>query len=71
MSSTGQSIYSSDLQTIEEKLEELTNATLRLEHETERVELLQKKKAWLDFDAQNKHITSLIDASEMLKEQQA
>ena len=54
---------------LERKLEELTTENLLFEHEIERLKLLQKKKAWLEFDAQNDHVKSLNEASELLKDQ--
>mmetsp|Transcript_29054 Transcript_29054/g.61837 ORF Transcript_29054/g.61837 Transcript_29054/m.61837 type:complete len:127 (+) Transcript_29054:1921-2301(+) len=60
---------SSNVQMIESKLEELTSENVRFEHETKCVKLLQKKKAWLEFDAQNEHVETLSTAAEFLKEQ--
>ena len=54
---------------IENKLEELTNENLRLENDIERVDLLGKKKAWLEFDDQNQHLQSLQSAPDLLNEQ--
>lgn len=54
---------------MEFKLEELTSETLRLENDIERVELLQKKKAWLEFDDANQHLESLQSAPDLLNEQ--
>ena len=62
-------LLSSGVQAIENKLEELTNENLRLENDIERVELLRKKKAWLEFDDQNQHLQSLQSAPELLNEQ--
>ena len=59
----------SGAQEIENKLEELTNENLRLENDIERVDLLRKKKAWIEFDDQNQHLQSLQDAPAMLNEQ--
>ena len=59
----------SGAQEIENKLEELTNENLRLENDIERVDLLRKKKAWVEFDDQNQHLQSLQDAPAMLNEQ--
>ena len=62
-------MLSSGAQEIENKLEELTNENLRLENDIERVDLLRKKKAWIEFDDQNQHLQSLQDAPAMLNEQ--
>ena len=62
-------MLSSGAQEIENKLEELTNENLRLENDIERVDLLRKKKAWVEFDDQNQHLQSLQDAPAMLNEQ--
>lgn len=62
-------LLSSGVQAIENKLEELTNENLRLENDIERVELLHKKKAWLEFDDQNQHLQSLQSAPDLLNEQ--
>ena len=62
-------MLSSGAQEIENKLEELTNENLRLENDIERVDLLRKKKAWIEFDDQNQHLQSLQGAPAMLNEQ--
>lgn len=62
-------VLSSGVQEIEHKLEELTKENLRLENDIERVDLLRKKKAWLEFFDQNQHLESLQSAPDLLNEQ--
>lgn len=57
------------VQDIENRLDVLTEKNLALEHGMERVELLTKKKAWLEFDEQNKRINSLRAALSFLEGQ--
>ena len=65
---------SSFVQTSERKIDELINEALQLGGGIERVELLQKKKARLGFDAQidliDSQIEALNNASELIVEQQ-
>ena len=62
-------LLSSGVQGMESKLQELTNENLRLRLSAERRELLQKKKAWLEFDDQNNRVTPLESACTLLMEQ--
>ena len=62
-------LLSSGVQGMESKLQELTNENLRLRLSAERRELLQKKKAWLDFDDQNNRVKPLESACTLLMEQ--
>ena len=55
---------------VESMLLRLATETISLQNETNRVELLTKKKAWAHFDAQEDVTKSLITATELLKEQQ-
>ena len=62
-------MLSSGVQDIENRLDVLTEKNLALEHGMERVELLTKKKVWLEFDEQNKRINSLRAALSFLEGQ--
>ena len=54
---------------IESKLQEMLNEIQKIEAETERTNLLEKKKAWAAFDAQEKYVASLNESYDLLKEQ--
>ena len=55
---------------LESQLEELARENLQIEHEIERIELLKKKKAWLELEAQEEHVKSLVCLSDVLAEKQ-
>ena len=54
---------------MENKLEQLTKENVQLDHHIHRVALLQKNKAWLEFDLQNERVNSLKDVPDPLREQ--
>ncbi len=54
---------------IESTIEILSRENEMHERDTERIDLLQKKKTWLEVDAQRDNINSLNDASQVLREQ--
>lgn len=54
---------------IEVQLETLSGECILVEQETDRVDLLEKKKLWVLHELQNKHVNSLFDSSELLKNQ--
>ena len=54
---------------IESTLGKLTDESLQRVHETKVVKLLEKKKAWLEFDACDKRVESLCNAVAILKDQ--
>ena len=62
-------MLSSGVQEMENKLEQLTKENVQLEHHIHRVDLLQKSKAWVEFDLQNERVDSLKDVPASLKEQ--
>ena len=62
-------LLSSGIQDIENKLRALTDQNTRLHQNNERVELLSKKKAWLEVDQQNECVESLKKAPDLLQEQ--
>lgn len=62
-------VLSSGVQDIEMKIEELINENIKLERDVEREGLLQKKKSWLEFEAQTVGVESLSYAKELLIEQ--
>ena len=57
------------LEMIESTLGKLTDESLQRVHETKVVKLLEKKKAWLEFDACDKRVESLSNAVAILKDQ--
>jgi len=62
---------SSNIRMIENELEEWTNETLQLEQQTKLVELLRKKKAWLEADAQDELVKTLTMAPDLLNNNNA
>jgi len=62
-------LLSSGIQDIEKKLRVLTDQNLRLHRNNERVELLSKKKAWLEVDQHLSTVESLTKAPDLLQEQ--
>jgi len=60
---------SSGVEDIETKLQEMMYMNLQCEQNTERIQLLEKKIAWLKFDQQNECVESFSVASELLQEQ--
>lgn len=60
---------SSRVEDIETKLQEMMYMNLQCEQNTERIQLLEKKVAWLKFDQQNERVESLSVAVNILQEQ--
>jgi len=61
---------SSGVLSIEKKLQEMIEMNLQFEQNDDRVELIEKKIAWLKFDRQNARVQSLKNvAGNLLKEQ--
>ena len=56
-------------QMIESKLQEMGDEMKNLEREQERIELLFRKKSWINYDIQLTYFQSLKDSSDLLKEQ--
>lgn len=63
-------MLSSGVDNTERKLGEMYKGYKQLALDTERVELLLKKEAWLEFDNQSHRVDSLQAAPELLNEQQ-
>ena len=63
-------MLSSGVVKTERKLGEMYKGYKQLALDTERVELLLKKQAWLEFDDQSQRVDSLKTAPELLNEQQ-
>ena len=59
------------VQTIESKLEDLVTEIVQIEKKSESVEILRKKKSWLEFDNQNELVKSSNNASKVLKDELA
>ena len=59
-------LLSSGIQDIENKLRALTDQNTRLHQNNERVELLSKKKAWLEVDQHLSSVESLTKAPDLL-----
>ena len=55
---------------LESQLDEMTNENRLLKNEIERVELLKKKKVWLELEAQDEQVKSLVCLSDVLTEKQ-